>query len=153
MAAPAISHLICTSVLVALILLLPFFYGIVADNIELNMIQRELQEISDYVSNTLANLYFLVNMTDYSSTSLEKELIYLPSTVENSIYTVTIESVQGNVSKITSALKFNRSVAASAWVTPGLKPASETSVEGGGRKVVAGCSRNATGAYILIKYG
>ena len=153
MPAPAISHLICTMGLVMLIFVMPFFYAIVVNNIRVDMVRRELKEIADYVSNTLGNLYFLVNSTGYSDVSLEKELVYLPSTVENSVYTVEIEGSGGNASKVTTYLKDMPSVAADAWLVPGLKVTVENSIESGGRTVVAGCSQNGTGVYVWIKYG
>jgi len=149
---PTISHLICTMALVMLIFVMPFFYAIVANNIRVDMMRRELKEITDYVSNTLANLYFLVNSTDSLDVSLEKELMYLPSAVENSVYIVKIEGNGGNASKITAYLKDRSSVAVDAWLVPGLKVGAENSVESDGKVVVAGCSRNGTGVYVWIKY-
>lgn len=153
MPAPTISHLICTSALVMLIFVMPFFYAIVVNNIRVDMARRELKEIADYVSNTLANLYFLVNSTDYLDVSLDKELIYLPSTVENSIYIVKIDGSDGNASKITACLKDRSSVVADAWLVPGLNMKVKNSIESGGGTVVAGCSRNSTGVYVWIAYG
>jgi len=132
-----------------LIFAMPFFYAIVVNNISAGMMQMELKEIADYVSNTLANLYFLVNSTDVSSTSLEKELLYLPSAVENSGYILKIDGSGGNASKIIAYLKDRSSVVASAWLVPGLKTSTENSIESGGRKVIVGCSRNCT---VWIKY-
>jgi len=139
--------------LVMLIFVMPFFYAIVIDNIRVDMKRMELKEITDYVSNTLSNLYFLVNSTDSPDVPLEKELVYLPSTVENSVYTVEIEGSSGNASKITAYLKDMPSVAADAWLVPGLKVGADYSIESGRRTVVAGCSRNGTGVYVWIKYG
>ena len=154
MPAPTISHLICSMALVMLIFVMPFFYAIAINNISVNMVQRELKEVADYVSNTLANLYFLVNSTDSHDVYLEKELLYLPSMVENSVYIVNITKIDGsggNASKITAYLKDRSSVAADAWLAPGLKPSPAChSIESGGRTVVAGCSRNGT---VWIKYG
>lgn len=138
--------------LVMLIFVMPFFYAIVVDNIRADMIRLELKEITDYVSNTLANLYFLVNSTDSSDVSLEKELLYLPYTVENSIYIVKIDGSGGNASKITACLKDRSWVAVDAWLVPGLKVGAENSVESGGRTVVSGCSRDDMSVYVWIKY-
>jgi predicted polyphosphate/ATP-dependent NAD kinase len=132
---------------------MPFFYANVANSIEAEMKKRELKEIADYVSNTMANLYFLVNSTNYGNISLEKELIYLPSAVENSIYVVEIVESGGNASKITAYLKNKPSIAADSWLIPGLKVGAENYIESGQRTVVAGCSRNGTDIYVLIKYG
>jgi len=136
-----------------LIFVMPFFYAIVVDNIRVDMMRMELKEITDYVSNTLANLYFLVNSTDSPDGPLEKELIYLPSTVENSVYIVNIDGSGGTASKITAYLKDRTSVEVDAWLVPGLKVGEDYSIESGRRTVVAGCSRNGTGVYVWIKYG
>lgn len=151
--APTIGHVICTTGLVILIFVMPFFYGLVVDNIEVEMMTRELKEIADYVSNAVANLYFLVNSTNYGNVSLEKELVYLPSAVENSVYIVEIVESGGNASKITAYLKNKSSIAADSWLVPGLKVDAENYIESGGRTVVAGCSRNGTSVYAWIRYG
>jgi len=150
---PTISHLICTSALVMLIFVMPFFYAIALDNIRVDMMRRELKEITDYVSNTLANLYFLVNSTNCLNVTVMKELVYLPSEVENSIYIVKIDRNGGNAMKITAYLKDRSSVAADAWLVPGLKVGADNSIESGGRTVIASCSRNGTGVYVQIMYG
>lgn len=149
--APTISHVICTTGLVILIFVMPFFYATVVNSIDAEMMKRELREIADYVSNTIANLYFLVNSTNYVDVSLEKELVYLPSAVENSLYIVEIVESGGNASKITSYLKNKSSVAVDSWIAPGLKVGAENYVESG-RTVVAGCSRNGTSFYVWIRY-
>lgn len=153
MPAPTISYLICSMALVMLIFVMPFFYAIVINNIRLNMVQKELKEIADYVSNTLANLYFLVNSTDSPNVSLEKELIYLPATVENSIYIVKIDGNGGNATKMSAYLKDGSSVMADAWLAPGLKVGTQNTIESSGRTALAGCSRNGTGVYVWIRYG
>jgi hypothetical protein len=57
------SHLICTSALIVLIFLMPFYYFYIVDNMNTEMATRELKEIADYVSNSFGNLYFLANST------------------------------------------------------------------------------------------
>lgn len=153
MPAPTIGHVICTMGLVMLIFVMPFFYGLVVNNIEADMMKRELREIADYVSNAMANLYFLVNSTNYGNVSLEKELGYLPSAVENSVYIVEIVGSGGNASKITAYLKDKSSIAADSWLVPGLKVGAEDYIESNGRTVVAGCGRNDTSVYVWIRYG
>ena len=153
MAAPALSYLICTVALVSLIFMMPFFYSYVTNNIQKDVAQRELKEIADYVSNTFANSYFLVNSKDYLNVSLTKELKYLPSTVEDSFYIVKIEGNGSDASKITTYLKDTPSISAEAWLSAGLKKGSQNFVESGLRKVVAGCSRDITGIYVWIDYG
>lgn len=132
-----------------LIFVMPVFYATVTNNISVNMARRELKEIADYVSNTLANLYFLVNSTNCLNVSLTKELMYLPSAVENSGYTIEID---GNASKVTAYLKDRSWIAADAWLVPSLKAGAESSIGSGARTVVAGCSRNGTGVYAWIRY-
>jgi len=122
----------------------------VVNVISVGMVQKELNEIADYVSNTLASLYFLVNSTDSPNVVLEKELLYLPSVVENSVYTLKIDGSGGSASKIVAYLKDRSSVVADAWLVPGLKMGAENSIESGGRKVVVGCSWNFT---VWIRHG
>ena len=73
MPAQTISHVICTTALVALIFVTQFFYVQVVNNLQAEMTRRELKEIADYVSDTLANLYFLANSTNLDI-ELEKSL-------------------------------------------------------------------------------
>jgi len=151
--APAMSHLICTMGLVVLIFLMPVFYSIVANNVRVDMQRRELKEIADYVSNTLENLYFLVNSTEYSSVSIEKELIYLPPNVENSVFILAIVGSGGQAQRVSAYLKSTPSVVSDAWFPAGLKIGDENSLESGSSRIpVAGCSRNASGVYVSIWY-
>jgi len=135
-----------------LIFVMPFFYSMVVDNIRVDMVRKELKEIADYVSNTLSNLYFLVNSTEYTSVSMEKSLIYLPSAIEDSVFVLKIAGSGINASKVTTYLKNAPSVAADAWLSPGLKFGAQNTVESGARTVAAGCSRNSTGVYVWFKY-
>jgi len=152
--APAISHLICSTALIILIFVMPFFYAIAVDNIRVNMIRRELREIADYVSNTIANLYFLVNSTEVLNVSLQKELIYLPSNIENFVYVLKIVESNGNALKVTAYLRDKSSIAADAWLAPGLKVDNARSfIVSCGWTVVVGCFRNSTGVYVWICYG
>ena len=152
MPAPAISHLICTTALIMLIFMIPAFSSMVLNNISSDMEQRELKEVADYVSNTLANLCFLVNSTGSGQVSLEKEMIYLPSAIENSIYVLKIVDSGGNASKVTAYLKGRPSTVADAWLLPGLKVDVKNSVESGGRTVVIGCARNSSIVSVWITY-
>ncbi len=153
MTAPVISHLICTSALVVLIFVMPFFYVNIADDIKTNTLRRQLKEITDYVSNTLANLHFLVNSSDSIDVSIEKELLYLPSSVGNQIYVLEIYGSGKNASKIVAYLKHKSSVKAEAWLLPGLKKEIQyQSIESKEEVAVAGCGRNGTDFYVWIKY-
>ncbi|MEM3719166.1 MAG: hypothetical protein QXD45_03995 [Candidatus Bathyarchaeia archaeon] len=131
---------------------MPFFYAMVVDNIKTDMIRRELKEIADYVSNTLANLYFLVNSTDYFNVQLTKELIYMPSSVENVQFIVKIEGEGGTASNVVAYLKDRPSVLAEAWVAPGLKMSSKNFVESGRGLVIAGCNRTYDGVFVWVDY-
>lgn len=132
---------------------MPFFYSAVIDSIHVDTVQIELREIADYVSSTFANLFFLVNSTRYD-VNLTKELIYLPSTVEESIYIIRIEESGGKALKITAYLKYKPSVAAGAWLVPGLKiDATGSYIESAARPVIAGCRRDGADVYIWIDYG
>jgi hypothetical protein len=138
--------------LVALIFIIPSFYLIVVDNVENEVIVRELQEITDYTSNTIENLYFLVNSTSGQDITLEKELIYLPSSVEDSIYVLNIVSESNEVINVQAYLKSNPSLIASSWILPGLTLADENiSLESGERLAIVGCRRNVTGNYVWIR--
>ncbi|MBS7621406.1 hypothetical protein KEJ32_04770 [Candidatus Bathyarchaeota archaeon] len=154
MPSPTISHLICTTALVVLIFILPLFYNIAVDHVRVDMICRELREIADYVSNTIANLYFLVNSTYVFDVSLQKELVYLPSNIENFIYVLKIGVKDGYASNVTAYLKERPSVEVVAWLIPGLKVDSGKSfVESCGRTVIVGCYRNNSGVFVWIGYG
>ncbi len=132
--------------------MMPVFSSMVLNNISSDMEERELREIADYVSNTFGNLYFLVNSTGSNHVSLEKEMIYLPSSIENSIYVLTIVDSGGNASKISAHLKGQTSTAAEAWLIPGLKVGENNSVESGGNTVVVGCTRDSSIVSIWITY-
>lgn len=134
------SHLIFTSALIALIFLMQFSFTAVVDNMKTEMIKRELKEITDYVSDTLANLYFLVNSTNYSNVTLEKTL-NLPSYVEGSIFVINITLNDGSAQSVYAYLKDNIQIDVSSWILPGLKVENQTSIESGGGTVVAGCRR------------
>jgi hypothetical protein len=135
------SHIIFTSALIALIFLMQFSFTFVVDNMKTEMIKRELKEITDYVSDTLSNLYFLVNSTNYSNVTLEKTL-NLPSYVENSIFVINITLAEGSAQSIYACIKDNSQIDVSSWIIPGLKVKNQTAIESGGGTVVAGCRRD-----------
>jgi len=134
------SHVIFTSALIALIFLMQFSFLYVVDNMKTEMIKRELKEITDYVSNTLASLYFLVNSTNHSNVTLEKTL-NLPSHVEDSIFVINITLNGGSAQSIYAYIKDNSRIDASS------------SIESSGRTVVAGCRRGVDlNVYAWIAY-
>jgi len=151
--APAISHLIGTTGLIVLIFVMPLFYSTIASNVEIDVIEIELKEIVDYTSNTIENLYFLVNSTR-SNVSLEKELVYLPSDVEGSQYVLEIVEQDGLLTQLRASLKNNPSVDVFSWVIPGLYVDKQQNIpiESGQNSVIVGCSRNDSDTYVWIRY-
>ncbi len=147
------SHLICTSALIALILLMQFSFTYVVDNMRTEMIRRELKEITDYVSDTLANLYFLANSTDSSSITLQK-ILSLPSDVEGSTFIINITSNEDFAQSIYAWIKGNSRIDASSWVSPSLRVGNQSqTIESGGKTVVAGCRRGVDlDVYVWIAY-
>lgn len=152
MPAPTMSYVICTGALVIMIFAAQIFYMYVIDNVWAEMARRELKEIADYVSNTLANLFFLVNSTSYSVT-IEKNLD-LPSRIQDSIYIVKIENnTEGFAESINAYLKKKPWVSADSWILPNLKVDEENrQVESGEKILVAGCYRDVNmDVYLWIK--
>ncbi len=146
-----ISQLICTVALIALIIVLPAYYSNVKNDIRVSVVKVELQEIADYVSSTLANTYYLVNSTDSNNVNLTKTLVYLPDTVENSFFNVTINGNSANATSVSAYLVDTPSVYSTAWLGTGLKGGGVT-IESGKGTVEAGCYRDSTGTYALLGY-
>lgn len=145
------SYLICSMGLVVLILVMPFFFAMEQNSIAEQMAKRELTEISDYASSTLANLYFLANSTNSQSLDVTKKLLYLPLTVEGSFYVLEITpSDNGEASKVTAFLKDKPSITADSWIVPGLKLLKPSSVTISDSSVIAGCHRDASGFSVWL---
>ena len=151
MTSVVISHIICTAALLTLILVLPFAYANIRDNIKTNVTQLELKEIADYVSSTLANTYFLVNSTNSPNTTLTKALVYLPQTVEGSFFKLKIDGNLSYATGVTVELISTPPVKATAWLPAGLSGGGLL-VESKRGLVLAGCIRNSTGTYVLLDY-
>ncbi len=148
------SYLICSMALVVLIIVMPFFFAMERNSFAEEMAKRELTEISDYTSNTLANLYFLANSTNSVELDITKKLLYIPLTVEGSFYMLKITSMDGvNASKVTAFFRDRSWVAGDSWLVPGLKVMNQSVLEVGGKSVTAGCHRNATGFYVWLGEG
>jgi len=149
--APTMSHVICTAAILVLIFVMQFFYLYVVNNVQAEMATRELKEIADYVSDTLANLYFLVNSTS-SDVTLVKNL-NLPSVIADSIYIVKIQSdAEGFAQSVYAYLKGKSVQYATAWLLPGLMmDQAYHEVESSDRTVVAGCGRQGANVYVWIK--
>jgi hypothetical protein len=152
-ASPTMSYLICSVALILLILVMPFFFEIQRDSIADEMTRRELKEIADYTSNTLANLFFLANSTNSFNVNVTKELLYLPLTVDDSFYVLSIVSVGDEVSKVTAYLKDRSWIAGDSWIVPGLKALNENSLEIGSKTVVASCYSDSAVFYVSLGYG
>ena len=152
MAAPAMSHLICSMALVGLILVLPAFFAMERDRYAEAMSTRELTEISDYTSNTLENLFLLANSTNAQGLTITKELLYLPLQVEGSFYVLNITSNDGqNASQVVAYLTDKPWVVGASWLVPGLKITPNNALTVGNYTVEAGCSRETDGFYIWIE--
>jgi len=148
------SHVICTSALIALIFLMQTSFMHVVNNMKTEMIERELKEITDYVSDTLANLYFLANSTDSSNVTLQKTLS-LPLDVGGSTFIVNITSNEDFAQAIYGCVKGNSQISTSSWISPSLKIGNQSqTIESGGKTVFAGCRRDVNlDIYVWIAYG
>ena len=153
MPAPTISHLILTGSLIAVVFTVQIFYFYVVDNVWAEMTRRELKELSDYVADTLANLYFLVNGTNTNPT-LTKTL-RLPLDIGGSSYTLEItRDGNYNAQTVKSSLKEKSWLSSTAWLPKGLKvDTGKTQViESSAKTVVAGCQRVTSNIRIWIAY-
>ena len=151
MAAPTMGHLIGMIALVSLIFVLPIFYFSIVDNVAVEMKERELKEVADYVSNSLWNLHILANS---SNSVLMTKKLDLPSSIRGSTYFVEIVPDQeGSVQYVTAYMNVSSVVTATSLVFPGLKADNVTGclIEGSASLVVAGCNLNSTGSYVWIK--
>lgn len=151
MPAPTISHLICVGALIVMIFSVEVFFSYVVDNAWVEMASRELKEVTDYVADTVANLYFLANSTREPSVVLQKTLS-LPSAVASSSYVIEIMA-DGRSVKAYFADKSWLSV--SSWLPPGLTvdAVKNRSIENAENTVIAGCSRTATKTFVWMGYG
>ena len=139
--------------LIMLITIMPFFYSLEVDGVATRAAVSELTEIADYTSNTLANLNYLANSTNQADLNLTKQLLYLPLTIQDSFYTLSIISDGVNASRLTAALRDKPSTSADSWLAPGLKVGDSYFVEVGAMPVFGGCYKNSTGSYIWLGDG
>jgi len=134
---------------------MPFFYFSVVDNINVEMMERELKEVADYVSNSLGNLYLLANSTDCDI--LLKKRLDLPSNIRDSTYYVEIvyNQTDGSAQYVNAYSKDSSGIHADSLILPGPKADNETGciIESGEKTVIAGCTRNSTGTYVWITKG
>lgn len=153
MPAPTLSHLIATSALIILIFTVQVFYVYVVDNIWEEMSQRELQEITDHVADTLANLYFLVNSTN-TDTTIEKTLD-IPLEIGDQSYAIQILKDEDDTATGIGAYFLSKSwLNINSWLPPGLKVSNQTQeIQSSGKTVIAGCSRvSSSNVYVWITY-
>lgn len=155
MPAPTMSHLIATSALIILIFTMQVFYFYVVDNIGEEMTRRELKEIADYVSDTIANLYFLVNSTNHPNVTLQKTL-NLPIEIADSSYRIQILNDTDGIAQSVLAFLENKSwLNAASWLPPGLTVKEESvnqQILINGRTVLAGCWRSSGNTYVWLAY-
>lgn len=156
MAAPTMSYLIATSALIILILTMQVFYFYVVDNIGEEMTKRKLKEIADYVSDTVANLYFLVNSTSYPNVTLQKTLS-LPTEIADSSYRIQIlNDTNGFATGVLTFLEKESWHSANSWLPPGLtvEPGSvDQQILIGERTILANCWQSSGNTYVWLAYG
>ena len=121
MPAPTITHIICTTALIALIIVMQFFYMQIVSNVRTEVIRRELKDIADHVSNTFSNLYYLLNSS--SSTGILRKALEVPEKVEEILYYIQINynTSTNEANSIRVYLVSDNSIYAVSWLTPGLK--------------------------------
>ena len=121
MPAPTITHIICTTALIALIIVMQFFYMQIISNVQAEVIRRELKDIADHVSNTFSNLYYLLNSS--SSTGILRKALEVPEKVEEILYYIQINynTSTNEANSIRVYLVSDNSIYAVSWLTPGLK--------------------------------
>ena len=152
MAAQTISHIIGIVALVALIFVLPLFYSLIVNNVTMEMKERELKEVADYVSNSLWNLHILANST--SSDILVTKKLDLPSTIRDSSYYVEIQYGQnGFAQHVAAYMKNDIQLRSTSLIFPGFIADNSTGyfIESGEQIFIAGCTLNSTGSYVWIK--
>jgi len=153
MPAPTVSYMICTGALIILIFAAQVFCLYVVDNVWAEMAKRELKEITDYVSDTIANLYFLANSTNLDVT-MEK-ILSLPSQIGGSGYSVEIlRDASDFAQRVKGFFKGKSWINVVSWLPPGLRVnvARYEMVDSGGRLAVVGCSRVSSNVYVWIAY-
>jgi len=150
--APTISHVILTGALILLVFTVQLFYFYVVDNIWAEMVSRELRELTDYVSDTLANLYFLVNSTSLDTTL--KKTINLPSRVSSSSYRVEIVTSGTSAQSVRAYLEVKTWIKVTSWLPPGLKVDSQVHVnqviQSLGGTALVGCTRVSKNVYVWL---
>lgn len=154
MAAPTLSHIILAGALIAVVFTVQIFYFYVVDNISSELLRRELKELTDYVADTITNLYVLLNATN-TNPPLEKSL-KLPVDIGGSFYTLEITSAANtnDALSVKGAIQGKPGLNVTSWLPRGLKvDVSKTQAIGYSVKTaVAGCLRVASNVYVWIAY-
>jgi len=150
--APAISHVILAGALIVAVFTVQVFYFYVVDNVYSDMVRRELNEITDYVADTVANLYFLANSTG-TDQSLEKTL-KLPLDVGGSSFNLEITNQSNYAQKVKAAVQGKSWLNVTSWLPPGLllDVGKTAMIQSSGKTVVAGCQRVSSRVYVWIAY-
>jgi len=114
------------------------------------MVRRELKELTDYVSDTLANLYFLMNSTSMDTTL--KKTLKLPSRVSGSAYRIEIVNSGGSAQSVKAYVEVKTWVNSTSWLPPGLKVYSQNQVvQSVGTTAWAGCIRASSNVYVWLR--
>ena len=150
MVAPTISHVILTGALIILVFTVQLFFFYVVDNIWAEMVRRELKELTDYVSDTLANLYFLMNSTNMDTTL--KKTLKLPSRVSGSAYRIEIVDSGGSAQGVKAYVEIKTWVNSTSWLPPGLKVYAQNQVvQSVGTTAWASCIRASNNVYVWLR--
>jgi hypothetical protein len=139
--------------LIGIIFAVQVFYFYIVDNISSEMLKRELRELTDYVADTIANLYLLLNATN-TNPPLEKTL-RLPVDIGGSFYTIEVTwDASNNAQNVKGVIQGKSWLNATSWLPRGLKvDVSKTQTIGNSVKTaVAGCLRVASNVYVWIAY-
>lgn len=150
MPSPTISHLICSMALITLIFVMPVFYFVVVENLQVQMVKHELKEVADYVANTIENLYILANSSN-TDVILKKEL-NIPRTIRDTFYTIEIlNKSDGSASQVCASIGTTKSIKAYSWLIGGLKvEAAAVSVRSSEENVFVECKRVGSDIYVGI---
>ena len=152
MVAPAISHVILTGALIIVIFTVQVFYFYVVDNVWAEMVRRELKELTDYVADTIANLYFLANST--STNPLLEKTLRLPLDVGGSSFSIEITNQTNYAQTVKASVQGKSWLYVSSWVPRGLlvNVGKTQTIESSGKTVIAGCQRVSSRIYVWIAY-
>jgi hypothetical protein len=139
--------------LIGIIFAVQVFYFYIVDNISSEMLKRELRELTDYVADTIANLYLLLNATN-TNPPLEKTL-RLPVDIGGSFYTIEVTwDASNNAQNVKGVIQGKSWLNATSWLPRGLKvDVSRTETIGDSVKTaIVGCLRVDSNVYVWIAY-